>query len=247
MAWYAAPLARAERPGDSARVLDALAHQLAGRFLAFDGPDGSGKSTQIAKFVDWCRGEGLAVQCVREPGGTSIGEEIRTILLDPANADMDVVCEMLLYMASRAQLVAQVVRPARERGELVVADRFVSATLAYQGTAGGLSMECIQAVAEVAVGDCWPDLTLILDVDDDVAAGRVGADPDRMEQKGPEFQRRVRAGFLEQAILWPQRYRVVDASGAAQTVFGRVLEAVSDFVQGAASGQLRGRKGKKCQ
>lgn len=203
--------------------------KLAGRFIAFDGPDGSGKSTQISRFVAWAREQGLIVREVREPGGTSIGEQVRSILLDPINAEMTLGCEMLLYMASRSQLVEREIKPAIERGELVVADRFVSATLAYQGNAGGLCVDWIQTVAEVAVAGCWPDLTIILDVDDSVAVGRLNPLLDRMELKGREFHRLVRKGFLEQAESWPERYAVIDASQEANTVEKEVRQRVDAF------------------
>jgi dTMP kinase len=215
---------------DSAEVEKrSMIAKLAGRFIVFDGPDGSGKSTQIARFVERAREEGVVVREVREPGGTSIGEQIRTILLDPTNAEMTLGCEMLLYMASRSQLVEREIKPALARGELVVADRFVSATLAYQGTAGGLEVEWIQAVAEVAVAGSWPDLTIILDVDDSVAAGRLNPLLDRMELKGREFHRKVREGFLQQAKRWPERYAVIDASDDADSVEKNVQNTIDSF------------------
>ena len=161
-----------------------ISTSLAGRFIVFDGPDGSGKSTQLRRFVKWCQKKGLTVNEVREPGGTQIGEQVRQILLNPSNNGMALQCEMLLYMASRAQLVEQEIVPAIKSGELVVADRFVSSTLAYQGAAGGLPAQWIQQVAEVAVSGHWPDLTLILDVDVETAAGRLNPLLDRMELKG---------------------------------------------------------------
>jgi len=188
-------------------------NNLAGRFLVFDGPDGSGKSTQCARFASRCREAGLTVCEVREPGGTAIGEQIRRILLDPENVEMSLRCEMMLYMASRAQLMEQVVEPALGRGEVVIADRFISATLAYQGTAGGMRPEEILAVGRVAIGAHWPDLTIILDVDEAVAATRLNPLLDRMEQKGIDFHRRVREGFLAQARAEPDRFLVVDSSG----------------------------------
>jgi len=209
--------------------MDDLTASLAGQFIAFDGPDGSGKSTQINRFVERYRQQGLIVKEVREPGGTPIGEQIRDILLDPANEGMTLPCEMLLYMASRAQLVEQEIKPAMNRGELVVADRFVSATLAYQGTAGGLSVEWIQQVAEVAVDGCWPSLTLIFDVDEQIAARRLNPLLDRMELKGKEFHEKVREGFLEQAKTWPDRYCVIDASSDANTVEKNVQGAIKKW------------------
>ena len=144
-------------------------HSLGGCFVVFDGPDGSGKSTQFRRFADIARTAGVDVVEVREPGGTAIGEKIRAILLDPANAEMTTRSEMLLYMASRAQLYEQRIAPAIAAGALVLADRFVSSTLAYQGTAGGIDEEEILAVGKVATGNHWPDLTVVFDVDTDVA------------------------------------------------------------------------------
>jgi dTMP kinase len=212
-----------------------LATLLAGQFIAFDGPDGSGKSTQINHFVKRCREHGLTVKEVREPGGTPIGEHIRTILLDPQNEAMTLPCEMLLYMASRAQLVEQEIKPAMERGELVIADRFVSATLAYQGTAGGIPVDWIQQVAEVAVAHCWPSLTIILDVDDQTAAGRLNPLLDRMELKGKPFHTKVREGFLEQARKWPDRYAVIDASDDEKFVEKVVHSAIEKWFSNSKS------------
>lgn len=206
--------------------MENMVKSLAGKFIVFDGPDGSGKSTQINRIVQHCRELDLVVTEVREPGGSSIGEQVRDILLNPQNDEMTLKCEMLLYMASRTQLVEQEIKPAMERGELVVADRFVSATLAYQGTAGGLPVEWIQQVAEVAVAGCWPSLTLILDVDDETAAGRLNPLLDRMELKGKEFHAKVREGFLAQAKLWPDRYSVIDASVDEDTVSNAIKTAI---------------------
>ncbi len=190
---------------------------LAGRFIVFDGPDGSGKSTQFRRVIDAAQAAGAVVCEVREPGGTAVGERIRQILLDPIHAEMDLRCEMLLYMASRAQLVAERIRPALARGELVLADRFVSSTLAYQGAAGGLPLDEILSVARAACGRpgspgaCWPDLVVVFDVDEATAATRLSPLLDRMESKGAEFHRRVREGFLDQARRDPDRYAVLDA------------------------------------
>lgn len=206
-----------------------ITSSLAGRFIVFDGPDGSGKSTQLRRFVKWCQGEGLIVTEVREPGGTQIGEQVRQILLDPSNSGMTLQCEMLLYMASRAQLVEQEIVPAIKRGELVVADRFVSSTLAYQGAAGGLPSQWIQQVAEVAVSGHWPDLTLILDVDVETAAGRLNPLLDRMELKGKMFHKKVREGFLEQARLMPTKYCVIDSANEEDIVARNVRHAIEKW------------------
>jgi dTMP kinase len=209
-----------------ARLMD-WKRSLAGKFIVFDGPDGSGKSTQFSRFATHCRAAGVGVCEVREPGGTAIGEQIRRVLLDPVNAEMSLRCEMMLYMASRAQLMEQIVKPALDRGELVLADRFISSTLAYQGTAGGMTPEEILAVGRVAIGSLWPNLTVIFDVDEHVAATRLNPLLDRMELKGVEFHRRVRQGFLAQAQTQPDRYAVIDASANADNVFSRLLEELA--------------------
>jgi dTMP kinase len=202
---------------------------LGGCFVVFDGPDGSGKSTQFRRFADIARATGLEVVEVREPGGTAIGEKIRAILLDPANAEMTTRSEMLLYMASRAQLYEQRIAPAIASGALVLADRFVSSTLAYQGTAGGIDEEEILAVGKVATGNHWPDLTVVFDVDTDVAMKRLSPLLDRMEQKGVDFHARVRSGYLAQATRWAHRYAVVNSSVAPDAVTHGLLDAVATW------------------
>lgn len=197
--------------------------RLTGKFVVFDGPDGSGKSTQFARFLSFCRERGLDLCEVREPGGTAIGEQIRRVLLDPDNADMSLRCEMMLYMASRAQLIEQVIRPALEAGKLVLADRFVSSTLAYQGTAGGMAQDDIIKVAQVAIEPYWPDLTVVFDVDEHVASSRLNPLLDRMELKGEVFHQRVREGFLHQAENSPDTYLVIDASADEDAVFQALL------------------------
>ena len=200
---------------------------LAGRFVVFDGPDGSGKSTQFRRIGELARRAGLAVCEVRDPGGTAISERIREVLLDPALPEMGVRCELMMYMASRAQLVSEKIAPALDRGELVLADRYVSSTLAYQGTAGGMSKEEIVAVARAACGDHWPpDLTVVFDVDQATAATRLNPLLDRMEQKGEAFHKRVRSGYLEQAREMSDRYTVIDATRNQDEVTRATLDAI---------------------
>lgn len=208
--------------------MDPWVRHLRGRFLVFDGPDGSGKSTQIKRFGEFCRVQQLPLVEVREPGGTNIGEQIRSILLDPKNTDIALKTEMMLYMASRAQLVEERIRPALKDGALVLADRFVSSTLAYQGTAGGLDPDDIRAVARVAIDGCDPDLVVIFDVDEQTAAGRLNPLLDRMEQKGAEYHRRVRQGYLDQAQRDPAHYLVVDATQEPGRVFDDLLAGLRE-------------------
>lgn len=231
----------AKRKSDSdPESVPAWLPRLAGRFIVFDGPDGSGKSTQLQRFGAACDRAAIALCRVRDPGGTGVGENIRGVLLDRDNEGMSLRCEMLLYMASRAELVATHIRPALDRGELVLADRFVSSTLAYQGTAGGLSQDDIRAAARVATGGLWPDLTIIFDVDTATAHARMTGGPkprsggaelslfaDRMEAKGDAFHERVRQGFLEQARAEPGRYLVIDATRDEETVWRSTLEALA--------------------
>ncbi len=217
-------------------------HALAGRFVVFDGPDGSGKSTQFRRFADAARAAGLEVVEVREPGGTPIGEKVRTILLDPANAEMTVRAEMLLYMASRAQLFAQRIEPALRAGALVLADRFVSSTLAYQGAAGGMDEDDIVAVGRVATGNHVPDLTVVFDVSTDVALSRLSPLLDRMEGKGREFHMKVRAGYLAQARRWPDRYAVVDSSVAPDAVTAALRAAVRAWTESRAGARAHAHR-----
>ncbi len=196
---------------------------LSGRFIVFEGPDGSGKTTQFRRLILACQEAGVTVCEVREPGGTGVGERIRDILLDHAHKDMALKCEMMLYMASRAQLVEQRIRPALSRAELVLADRFVASTMAYQGSAGGLPLEDIRDVARVAIGDCVPDLVVIFDVDEATAGKRLNPLLDRMEAKGREFHRRVREGYLDLARTDPDRYRLVDAARPPEQVWASLV------------------------
>lgn len=185
---------------------------LAGKFIVFEGPDGSGKTTQFRRFMGACQDAGLQICEVREPGGTGVGEKIREVLLDHAHKDMVLACEMLLYMASRAQLVEQRIRPALAQGQLVLADRFVASTVAYQGTAGGMPMKDITDVARVAMQGFQPDLVVVFDVDEVTAQKRMSPLLDRMEAKGREFHARVRKGYLDQVAADPEHFRRIDAS-----------------------------------
>lgn len=208
------------------------ADKLAGKFLVIDGPDGAGKSTQQALLAQWLRGEGLAVRETRDPGGTSIGDRIREVLLDTRHGEMAVATELMLYMASRAQLAAEVVRPALEAGRCVLCDRWVSATIAYQG-AGGADPEVVRTVARAAVGElAKPDLTLLLDLPVEEGLGRKSdTSPDRMEARDVEFHRRVRELFLAQAEQAPDRFAVVEASSPAERVQDALRSAVRRWAE----------------
>lgn len=211
-------------------------NQLRGRFIVFDGPDGSGKSTQFVRLDALVKRAGIEVCEVREPGGTYIGEQIRHVLLDPSNTDeVDIRCEMLLFMASRAQLVAERINPAIQSGKLVLADRFISSTLAYQGAAGGIPIDDILRIGHIALRDTWPDLVVVFDVDLATARKRMNpllrekefdAGHDRMEIKGAAFHQKVRRGYLDQAKADPEHYLVIDARDEPDVVFGRLVEGL---------------------
>jgi dTMP kinase len=202
--------------------------KLSGRFVVLDGPDGSGKSTQAGLLAEFLRAGELAVCQVRDPGGTVIGDKIRKILLDRAHDEMAVECELMLYMASRAQLAREVIRPALAAGQCVLGDRYISSTLAYQG-AGGMDLDAIRQAGRIAVGETWPDLTVILDLPAEAGLGRLKGAPDRMEAKAPDFHRRVRELFLLQAREDARRFIVIDASGSVEQVQRRLREAVEGW------------------
>ena len=198
---------------------------MAGLFLALDGIDGVGKSTQLDLLASWLTANGHVVARCRDPGSSAIGESIRQLLLDPQSR-MGVLCEMLLYMASRAQLVEQVIRPALAQGHTVLCDRFLTATLAYQGHAGGVDPEHIRQVGMVATDGLLPDWTGILDLDLDSAAGRRGGAADRIESRSVAFHDEVRAGFLAEARRQPERITVIDAAGDPAAVHQAIVAEV---------------------
>ncbi len=202
-----------------------------GKFIVFDGPDGSGKGTQINKFKQFLNINDIEHMMVREPGGTHISEEIRRILLDPKNENMSTYCEMLLFMASRAQLIHEKIKPALDSGHTVIADRFVTSTIAYQGVAGDMQIEDIFEVSRVVVNECKPDLTIILDVDETTSRNRLNPLAlDRIEQKKTEYHQKVRNGYLAQAMLDPNRFLIVDSSKTPDEVFDSLLEGLTNHV-----------------
>ena len=199
---------------------------LPGRFFCLDGPDGGGKTTQAARLVDALRGLGREVVACRDPGGTALGERLRGILLDRGPLQPVMRAEMLLFNASRAQLVAEIIQPALARGAVVVADRYLLANVVYQGYAGGLPVDEVWAVGRAATGGLMPDLTLLLDVPPEVAKQRVGLARDRMEDRPDSYRLAVRNGFLQAVESYPGTIRVLDATGDPEAVAQRIFEEV---------------------
>jgi dTMP kinase len=199
-------------------------------FLSLDGVDGTGKTTQIGLLCDWLRSTGHDVVTCRDPGSTPLGEAIRRILLNEHDLPIQRRSEMLLYMAARAQLVEEVIRPALAAGKTVVSDRYLLANVVYQGHAGGLDPEAIWQVGAVATQGCVPDLVIVLDMPPDDAAQRINRPRDRMEKQGEPFGRAVREGFLVEAALQPDRIVVVDANRPIEEVQAEI-RAVASRVQ----------------
>ena len=221
---------------------------LMGQFIVIDGPDGSGKGTQLERLATWIVAEGGRCVRARDPGGTQIGDRIRHVLLGYDLSEMSPHCEALLFMASRAQLIAQVVRPALQEGATVLCDRFISATCAYQAAAGFPRRQVLE-LARYAVGDTWPDLTIVLDLPPEAGFERTGrkphqarkqrrgqslgqaalfegSTPDAMELRPLEFHRRVRDLFRELPEIYPTPVVLVDASRDADTVFQDIQETM---------------------
>jgi dTMP kinase len=210
-----------------------------GLFLSFEGADGSGKSTQMRFLVERLRREGLPVVENQEPGATHIGRQIRRILLDPAHQEMAGMTELLLMFASRVQAAAEIIRPALERGDVVVSDRFTDSTLAYQGEARGLGFDKVMAAHRLALGDLLPDLTICLTMDLETGLERAhqrnlaGAGPAseaRLDRQSLEFHKRVAEGYRKIAQLEPERFRLVAGDGAPEMVAERVWREVAPFV-----------------
>jgi dTMP kinase len=208
-----------------------------GRFITFEGIDGSGKSTQMRLLAERLRSEGHDIFEAVEPGGTAIGRQIRRILLDAANQDLRPTAELLLYFASRAQNVDECIRPALAAGKIVLCDRFTDSTLAYQGYARGLGEETVLALDRIACRGLAPDLTVLIDVDVECGIARAqkrnaGSDAaeTRMDDQSLEFHRKVREAYLALARRHADRFRIIDGRGAPETVAERVWATMAAYV-----------------
>lgn len=202
-----------------------------GIFISFEGPDGSGKTTQIQLLADYCKEKGLKTIATREPGGTPISEKIREIILDNRNKEMAPAAEALLYAASRAQLVDQVIKPALEEGTIVLSDRFMDSSIAYQGYGRGLG-DGVRTINEFAIQSLQPDLTFFMNVDPAIGKKRVLAEgaPDRMESEAMTFHRAVYNGYVELSKIYKDRYVVIDGTKSIEEIAAIIRGCVEKYV-----------------
>src|SRR5438034_8462645 len=204
-------------------------------FFSFDGVDGTGKSTQIALLAEALRQRGREVVTCRDPGSTPLGERLRQILLDHHDTPIHRRSEMLLYMAARAALVEEVIRPALVAGKVVVSDRYLLANVVYQGHAGGLSPEDVWRVGEVTVAGVMPRLVFLLDMPAERAASRIQRAPDRMESQGLAYLEQVRQGFLTEARRRPESIIIIDADRPPEAIHADVLRHTDEVLRPASS------------
>jgi dTMP kinase len=203
-------------------------------FITFEGPDGSGKTTQAKRLVEHLREVGCGVLAVREPGGTAISEQIRDVLHSLDNREMQPRTEILLYCAARAQLVGQIIRPHLETGGVVICDRYADSTLAYQGYGRGLDLPTLRMILNFATGGLKPDITFCLDLDVEVGLRRKrvgGSEWNRMDDLEVEFHRRVRAGYLEMMEQEPKRWVLIDAAREPEAIAKEVWNIVERSVR----------------
>ena len=200
---------------------------LVGKFIVIDGPDGAGKSTQSQMLQEYLCNNGIETELVRDPGGTSIGEQIRKILLDNANTAMSVRTETLLYMASRAQLYHEKIGPALENGKCVLSDRWVSSTYAYQAIAGCDGAELVLNLADASLERPWPNHTIVLDLPSEIGLERVGRQRDRMESKSIEFHQNVRQAYLKLAEMRDD-FSVLNAVGTLEEIHVSILAKLTE-------------------
>ena len=192
-----------------------------GSFITFEGIDGSGKTTQLSGIAEYLENQGKEVLKLREPGGTLIGEQIRTILLSRGNMAMSVETELMLFAAARAQLVREVIEPALAEGKWVLCDRFMDSTTVYQGYGRQIDLQLIGQLNSIAVGRCKPDLTLLFDLSVEAAGARLAArseKSDRLDLESKSFAERIRKGYLELASAEPSRFKVIDAERSSADI-----------------------------
>lgn len=204
-----------------------------GIFISVEGPDGSGKSTQIRNIKNFFADKGIDIIFTREPGGTAIGERIREIILDKACSEMDNMTEAMLYAAARAQHVAEVIRPALAEGKIVICDRFVDSSIAYQGYGRKLG-DSVTVINDFAIGGCMPDVTFLLKMDPKIGRRRIRQDQqDRLEQEKDDFHMRTFEGYLELEKKYPQRIVGIDATGSIEHIKVDIYKKLEELLNSA--------------
>jgi dTMP kinase len=212
-------------------------------FITFEGIEGTGKTTQIARIKSYFEGQGKEVFLTREPGGSRVGQQLRQMLLHVENNDLTPITELFLYLADRAQHVAQVIRPELEAGRVVLCDRFADSTIVYQGFGRGLDTKVLKQLNEVAVDGVWPDLTIVMDIDPEIGLKRAtlrnleegkAKEEGRFEAEHISFHRRIREGYLTWAALNRDRIKVADASSTPDDVFERVKAIIETHLPSQA-------------
>ena len=200
-----------------------------GLFITFEGADGCGKTTQLKLLGEYLQNKNRQIIITREPGAKGLGEKIREILLN-YDGEVSSVCESFLFLADRAQHIDVIVKPAIEQGKIVLCDRHIDSTVAYQGYGRGLDIERINMLNNIATSNLKPDLTLVFDIDVETSMKRVGKEKDRMESAGVEFHNRVREGYLELAKSEPERIKVIDATQSIDAIHKQVVDIVNSLI-----------------
>lgn len=201
-----------------------------GLFITFEGPDGSGKTTQIQRLQEYLEKKGYQAVLSREPGGTAIGEKIRSVILDKDNVEMDSITEALLYAASRAQHVKQIIRPALEQGKTVICDRFMDSSIAYQGYGRKLG-DCVRVMNEIAVNECTPNITFFMDLNPQIGKNRIQVDQqDRLELEKIEYHNEVYRGYLALAKENPDRIRIINASRGIEEIHEDICRHINEIL-----------------
>ena len=200
-----------------------------GLFITFEGADGCGKTTQMTLLAEYLNKKGIKTVLTREPGGKGLGEKVRDILLN-YDGEVSDRCESFLFLADRAQNIDIIVKPAVEKGEIVLCDRHIDSTAAYQGYGRGLNLDRINMLNNIATNGKKPDLTFVFDIDVDTSMKRVGKEKDRMESAGIEFHNRVRKGYLEIARHEPERIKVIDASQTIEDIHKEVISILETYL-----------------
>ena len=210
--------AKSAKPGDGFRVI--------GKFITLEGSEGSGKSTQAALIIEYLKSKKLPVVLLREPGGVKISEKIRALLLDVKSAGMGDECETLLYMAARAQMVKEILEPQLKAGKIILCDRFLDSTIAYQGYGNGIEVKTIEQLGLFATKGIVPDLTILFDINPEKGLSRAGDQKDRIESRSLEYHKRVRHGYLELSKVYPERIKLIKVDADKEEIFKRVKQHI---------------------